>query len=156
MCTPEPCPYSAAYLTGSGSLGDYCLGDLTPESSRRARAIPVWAALNELGSNGVSDLVDTSVRLARRMADRLREGGATIHNDIVLNQVLVGFGPTAPIDDIIDAVQRDGTCWLGGTTWHGQRLIRISVTNATTTEADIDQSANAILRIAAGFTSTAS
>jgi glutamate/tyrosine decarboxylase-like PLP-dependent enzyme len=140
--------YSAAYLTGSGSAGDYCLGDLTPESSRRARGIAVWAALKELGRDGVADLVDRTCRLARRMADRLAAGGATIHNDVVLNQVLVGFGPAAPIDAIIDAVQRDGTCWLGGTTWRDQRLIRISVSNWTTTDDDIDRSADAILRIA--------
>lgn len=140
--------YSAAYLTGSGSTQDYTLGDLTPESSRRARGIPVWAALRELGRNGLADLVANNCRLARRMADRLRAGGATIHNDVVLNQVLVGFGDDAPVDAIIEAVQRDGTCWLGGTTWRDRRLIRISVSNWTTTDDDIDRSAEAILRIA--------
>jgi glutamate/tyrosine decarboxylase-like PLP-dependent enzyme len=143
--------YSAAYLTGSGSEQDYCLGDLTPESSRRARGIPVWAALRELGRAGVAELVENNCRLARRMADRLRAAGATIHNEVMLNQVLVGFGDDAPIDAIIDAVQRDGTCWLGGTTWRDRRLIRISVSNWTTTDEDIDRSAEAILRIAKEF-----
>jgi glutamate/tyrosine decarboxylase-like PLP-dependent enzyme len=140
--------YSAAYLTGSGVESDYVLGDLTPESSRRARGFAVWAALHELGSRGVADLVDRSCALARRMAERLDAGGATIHNDVVLNQVLVSIGDPSRTDAIVDTVQREGTCWVGGTTWHGQRLIRISVSNATTTERDIDVSADAILRAA--------
>ena len=141
--------YSAAYLTGSGVESDYVLGDLTPESSRRARGFVVWAALRELGSQGVADLVDRSCALARRMAERLASGGATIHNDVVLNQVLVSIGDPSSTDAIVDTVQREGTCWVGGTTWHGQRLLRISVSNATTTERDIDLSADAILRAAA-------
>jgi glutamate/tyrosine decarboxylase-like PLP-dependent enzyme len=140
--------YTAAYLTGSGASQDYTLGDLVPESSRRARGIPVWAALRELGRDGVAAMIENNCRLARRMADRLRAGGARIHNDVVLNQVLVGFGDDSPTDAIIDAVQKDGTCWLGGTTWREHRLIRISVSNWTTTDDDIDKSADAILRIA--------
>ena len=141
--------YSAAYLTGSGASGDYVLGDLTAESSRRARGFAVWAALLELGSDGVAALVDRSCALAHRMAERLTAGGATIHNDVVLNQVLVGFGDLSGTDAILERVQREGTCWVGGTTWRGRRLIRVSVSNATTTEADIDRSADAILRAAA-------
>lgn len=137
--------YAASYLTGSGAASDFVLGDLTPESSRRARGFAVWAALRELGSDGVADLVDRSCALARRMAERLRAGGATIHNDVVLNQVLVSVGDPAHTDAVIERVQREGTCWVGGTTWRGLRLIRISVSNATTTEADIDVSADAIL-----------
>jgi hypothetical protein len=83
------------------------------------------------------------------MAERLAAGGATIHNDVVLNQVLVSFADVVDTDAIIDAVQREGTCWVGGTTWHGRRLIRVSVSNATTTDHDIDVSADAILRAAA-------
>ena len=83
--------YSAAYLAGSGR-GDYSLGDLVPDSSRRARGFAVWAALRELGRSGVADLVERCSTLAARMADRLAAGGATIANDVVLNQVLVGFG----------------------------------------------------------------
>jgi glutamate/tyrosine decarboxylase-like PLP-dependent enzyme len=142
--------YTAAYLVGSGSGGDFTLGDLVPESSRRARGFTVWAALRHLGRDGVAELVDRSCHLASRMAQRLTAGGATIHNDVVLNQVLVGFGTDdAHVDRVIDGVQRDGTCWLGGTTWRGQRLLRISVSNWSTTEADIDRSADAILRVAA-------
>jgi glutamate/tyrosine decarboxylase-like PLP-dependent enzyme len=144
--------YSAAYLAGSGR-GDYSLGDLVPDSSRRARGFAVWAALRELGRSGVADLVERCCMLAVRMADRLDAGGATIANDVVLNQVLVGFGAGPELgsttDEIVAEVQREGTCWLGATTWHDQRLIRISVSNATTTEADIDRSADAILAAAA-------
>jgi glutamate/tyrosine decarboxylase-like PLP-dependent enzyme len=140
--------YTAAYLVGSGT-SNFGLGDLTPESSRRARGFTVWAALSELGRDGVADLIERCCRLARRMADKLAAGGASIENDVVLNQVLVGFGDDARTDQIIEAVQRDGTCWLGGTTWRGRRLMRISVSNWTTAEEDIDRSAEAILRIAA-------
>ena len=144
--------YAAAYLTGSGGT-EFSLGDLVPDSSRRARGFAVWAALRELGRSGVADLVERTCLLAGRMAERLAEGGATIANDVVLNQVLVGFGDVSLTDGsdgsrtdaIVAEVQRDGTCWLGATTWHDQRLIRVSVSNATTTEADIDASAAAIL-----------
>jgi glutamate/tyrosine decarboxylase-like PLP-dependent enzyme len=140
--------YSAAYLTGSGTTSDYALGDLVPESSRRARGFMVWAALRELGTDGLANLVDRSCDLARRMAERLSAGGATVHNDVVLNQVLVSLGDPASTDAVVDAVQRDGTCWVGATTWRGERLIRVSVSNATTTEHDIEISADAILRCA--------
>jgi glutamate/tyrosine decarboxylase-like PLP-dependent enzyme len=139
--------YTADYLAGSGRA-DFSLGDLVPDSSRRARGFTVWAALRELGRSGVADLVDRCCTLAGRMADRLRDGGATIHNEVGLNQVLVGFGDLARTDAVIEEVQRDGTCWLGGTTWHGHRLIRVSVSNGSTTEADIDVSAEAILAAA--------
>ena len=144
--------YSAAYLTGSGST-DHVLGDVTPESSRRARGFAVWAALQELGRSGVADLVDRCCDHARRIAELLAAGGATVHNEVVLNQVLIGFGDLSTTDAVIEAVQRDGTCWLGGTTWKGKRLIRVSVSNWTTTESDIDRSADAILRAAASVAS---
>lgn len=142
--------YRAPYLSGSGATSDFVLGDLTPESSRRARGFAVWAALQELGVSGVADLVGRSCALAERMADRLAAGGAEIVNDVVLNQVLVGVGDDAETDSAISRIQRDGTCWVGGTTWRGRRLIRVSVSNATTTEGDIDISADAILRAARG------
>ena len=141
--------YTASYLSGSTGA-DHVLGDLALESSRRARGFTVWAALRELGRSGVADLVERSCQHARHFAAALAAGGATIHNDVVLNQVLVGF-EGRDTDAIIDAVQRDGTCWLGGTTWRGQRLIRVSVSNWTTTSDDVDRSVDAILRaVAAG------
>lgn len=139
--------YAAAYLTGSGGA-DHVLGDVTPESSRRARGFAVWAALQELGRCGVADLIDRSCLHATRMAELLTAGGARVYNEVVLNQVLVGFGDLSCTDAVVEAVQREGTCWLGATTWRGRRLIRISVSNWTTTESDIDLSADAILRAA--------
>jgi glutamate/tyrosine decarboxylase-like PLP-dependent enzyme len=139
--------YSAAYLSGSGGA-DHVLGDVTPESSRRARGFAVWAALLELGRSGVAELVDRSCAQAGRIAARLAEGGATIHNEVVLNQVLVGFDDAVDVDSLVAAVQQEGTCWVGATTWHGRRLIRVSVSNATTTDEDIDRSADAILAVA--------
>ena len=122
--------------------------DWVPEASRRGRATTVYAALRSLGREGVADLVDRCCSLARRMADRLgAEPGVAILNAVVLNQVLARFGD----DDertraVIAAVQEDGTCWAGGTTWHGTAAMRISVSSWMTTEADIDRSADAIIR----------
>jgi glutamate/tyrosine decarboxylase-like PLP-dependent enzyme len=137
--------YVAPYLTGAGGQA-YAPSDFTLASSRRARGFAVWAALRELGRDGVEDLVDRTCGLARRFADGLREGGAEIVNDVVLNQVLVGFGGDA--DRVVEAVQRDGTCWVGATTWRGRRLMRVSVANWTTTEQDVDRSVAAVLRAA--------
>jgi glutamate/tyrosine decarboxylase-like PLP-dependent enzyme len=141
--------YTAAYLVGSGA-GAPGLGDLTLGSSRRARGFAAWAGLRELGREGVAELVERPCGLARRFADGLRAGGAEIANDVVLNQVLAGFGDDARTDRVIAAVQADGTCWLGGTTWHGRRLMRVSVSNWSTTEADVDRSVEAVLAAAAG------
>jgi glutamate/tyrosine decarboxylase-like PLP-dependent enzyme len=137
--------YTASYLVGSGTGPGRA--DYTAESSRRARGFAVWAALRELGRDGVADLVARCCRLARRFADRLSTAGVEVANDVVLNQVLVGFGDDARTDRVIEGVQRDGTCWMGGTTWRGRRLMRISVSNYTTTEADVDRAVAAILRL---------
>ena len=145
--------HASYYVMGASAERENC--DLVPEASRRARGFPVYAALRFLGRKGVAELVDRCCRLARRMAERLAEGPeVTILNDVVLNQVLVRFSDSAgnPSDEFTDEVIRrvveDGTCWLGGTTWHGVRAMRISVSNWSTTEADIDMSAAAILRCA--------
>jgi glutamate/tyrosine decarboxylase-like PLP-dependent enzyme len=140
--------YTAAYLQGTGAAVP-ALGDLVLESSRRARGFAVWAALRQLGRGGVAELVDGCCALARRFAAGLAAGGAEIANNVVLNQVLVDFGDDARTDRIIEAVQRDGTCWLGGTTWRGRRLMRVSISNWSTSEADVDRSVAAILRVAA-------
>jgi glutamate/tyrosine decarboxylase-like PLP-dependent enzyme len=127
--------------------------DWVPESSRRSRVLPLYALLRTLGRHGVEDLVRRTCTLARRMADRLsREPGVRIVNDVVLNQVLVRFqGPEGEDPDettrqVIARVQADGTCWTGGAVWHGHQVMRISVSNWSTTDADIDASADAILR----------
>jgi len=126
-----------------------------PESSRRARGFTVYAALRSIGTRGVAELVERCCDLARRMADRLaRHPRISIMNDVVLNQVLVRIAPPAGGDEravdaftatVIDRVQRDGTCWLGGSTWHGMHVMRISVSNWSTTEPDIDRAAESII-----------
>ncbi len=141
--------YTASYLTGSGGVPGPA--DFTAESSRRARGFAVWAALRELGVDGVADLVERCCALARRFAEQLRAVGFEVANDVVLNQVLVGFGDDQTTDRVVEAVQRDGTCWMGATTWRGRRYMRISVSNHSTTADDVDRSVEAILRVVAGF-----
>jgi len=121
--------------------------DYVPEFSRRARGFTVWAALRSLGRSGAADLVERCCALARRFAERLKgEPGVEILNEVVLNQVLVRFqDDDALTREVIARVQAEGTCWLGGTTWHGMAAMRISVSNWSTTEADVDLSAAAIL-----------
>jgi len=138
--------YTAAYLTGHGAPGVLAPSDLVPESSRRARGFAVWAAIRSLGRSGVASLVERCCALARRFADQLSAvEGFEVANDVVLNQVLVSFGDDDETDRVIEAVQREGTCWFGGTTWRGRRLARISVSNWSTTEADVDASVAAIV-----------
>jgi glutamate/tyrosine decarboxylase-like PLP-dependent enzyme len=123
--------------------------DWVPDSSRRARGFAVYAALRSLGRSGVEDLVDRCCALARRFADKLgAEPGLEILNDVVLNQVLVRFGDDERTRAVIEGVQQDGTCWLGGTVWQGRAAMRISVSSWRTTEADVDRSIAAILRAA--------
>ncbi|WP_369135662.1 aspartate aminotransferase family protein [Modestobacter sp. I12A-02662] len=138
--------FTAAYLTGHGEEGLRAPSDFVPESSRRARGFATWAALRELGRTGVTDLVDRCCALARRFADRATElDGVTVANDVVLNQVLLRFGDDdAATDAVVAAVQRSGECWMGGTTWHGQRLMRVSVSNWSTTADDVDRSVAAV------------
>ena len=123
-----------------------------PDSSRRARGFAVYAVLRTLGRRGIAELVERCCRLARRLAGRLsHDPQVRILNDIVLNQVLVRFSNEDAItDDVIRRVQQDGVCWAGGTTWRGLRAMRISVSNWSTTEDDIDRSAGSILRCARG------
>jgi glutamate/tyrosine decarboxylase-like PLP-dependent enzyme len=155
--------HHAAMTLGAAYYVETAGGERDPynwvaESSRRARGFPIYAALRELGRDGLAAMIERGCALARRMADGLRDApGVTILNDVVLNQVLVRFAPAGETDDaaidaftreVIAAVQADGTCWLGGTTWHGMAAMRISVSNWSTTEADADASVAAIRRCA--------
>jgi glutamate/tyrosine decarboxylase-like PLP-dependent enzyme len=119
-----------------------------PELSRRGRGFTVYAAIRELGSDGIAAMVERCCDLASRMARRLANGpGVRIHNEVVLNQVLVSFGGDDGLTrDVIRRVQGDGTAWLGGTTFHGIAAMRISVSEWTTQEKDADQSVDAIVR----------
>jgi glutamate/tyrosine decarboxylase-like PLP-dependent enzyme len=141
--------FSAAYLVGHGDEGTVrAPSDYVPESSRRARGFATWAALKELGSDGVANLVEQCCSHAQRFADKLSLiNGVTIGNNVVLNQVLVHFGTDDRTLRVIDSLQREGTCWMGGTTWRGRRYMRISVSNWSTTESDVDRSVAAIARI---------
>jgi glutamate/tyrosine decarboxylase-like PLP-dependent enzyme len=120
----------------------------TPEASRRARGVEVWAALRSLGRRGLAGMIESNCRMAQRMASHLRDGGFQILNEVVLNQVMVSFGDPETTRRIVAAIQADGTCWCGATQWQGQTAMRISVSNWSTTEDDIDASATAILRLA--------
>ena len=139
--------YTASYLTGQVEGREFGGGDFVLESSRRARGIPTWAALRALGRSGVVDLVDRCCALARRAAAALDAlEGVEVVNDVVLNQVRVRVGDTDVTNAVERRVQDDGTCWLGATTWRGERLLRLSVSNWATTEDDIDRSVVAIGR----------
>jgi glutamate/tyrosine decarboxylase-like PLP-dependent enzyme len=133
----------AAYLMSDESDP----GNRVLDSSRRARGFVLYATLRSLGRDGVRQLVDRCCRLATRMAERLAaEPGVSVLNEVQLNQVLVRFDDDdAHTREVVAAVQAEGTAWMGGTVWHGQAAMRISVSNWMTTEADIDRTAEAIL-----------
>jgi glutamate/tyrosine decarboxylase-like PLP-dependent enzyme len=155
VCVAHPAAHRAAMSQTAAYLiraeGDARDGmDWTPEASRRARAVPIYAVLRALGRRGVEELVLRCCSLATRMADRLRgTAGVSVLNDVVLNQVLVRFEipgtETNLTDTVLARVQRDGVCWAGGTSWNGSRAMRVSVSGWRTSEADIDRSADAIL-----------
>jgi glutamate/tyrosine decarboxylase-like PLP-dependent enzyme len=121
----------------------------SPEMSRRARAIDIWAAMKSLGREGLVDLIDRTCAYARRFAEGLQAAGHEILNDVVINQVLVRFGDDEKTRRVIAAIQEDGTCWCGGTVWNGKAAMRISVSSWRTTAEDVEKSLAAMLRLAA-------
>jgi glutamate/tyrosine decarboxylase-like PLP-dependent enzyme len=123
--------------------------DFTPELSRRGRGVEVWAALRALGRSGIAELVERNCRQARRFAEGLAAAGHEVLNEVVLNQVLVAFGPPATTERVVAAIQEDGTCWCGGTVWQGRTAMRISVSSWATTDEDVEKSLDAMLRAAA-------
>ncbi len=125
----------------------------TPESSRRARGVEVWAALRALGRAGLAELIEGSCRLAVRFAEGFQQAGYRVINDVVLNQVLVYFGDEETTRRVIAGIQKDGTCWCGGTVWQGQPAMRISVSSWATNADDVEQSLSAMLRVASQETS---
>jgi glutamate/tyrosine decarboxylase-like PLP-dependent enzyme len=157
------CAHPAAHRAAMGVRASYLVHaedgerdalEYNPEHSRRARGFAVYAAIRALGGTGIAGLVERSCGLARRFADRLSAAGAEVLNDVELNQVLVRFRATGGDHDaytrrILDLLQDDGTCWMSGTTWNGMAAIRISVSNWSTDEVDVDRSAAAILACAA-------
>jgi glutamate/tyrosine decarboxylase-like PLP-dependent enzyme len=145
--------YTADYLTGQVAGRELGGGDFVPESSRRARGFATWAALRSLGRSGVTELVDGCCAVARRLAAGLDElDGVEVVNEVVLNQVLVRVGDAELTDRLERAIQDDGTCWLGATTWRGERLLRVAVSNWSTTETDADLVVETIGRLRAQLT----
>lgn len=143
---PAAMAISADYLpAGDGARNP---ADYTPELSRRARGVEIWAALASLGRSGVAEIFERNCRAARRFATGLAAAGYEILNDVVLNQVLVSFGEPAVTERIVQAVQNDGTCWCGRTVWQRRTAMRISVCSWATTDADVELSLAAILRVA--------
>ncbi len=120
----------------------------SPEMSRRARGIELWAALRSMGRSGVAELIDRTCACARRFAEGLRASGYEVLNDVLINQVLVSFGSAETTRSVIERLQHEGTCWCGGTEWHGRVAMRISISSWATTMDDVDASLAAIRRIA--------
>jgi glutamate/tyrosine decarboxylase-like PLP-dependent enzyme len=125
--------------------------DYTPDFSRRARGVEVWAALKYLGKDGLVEMIEGTCRHARRFANELSSAGYQILNEVVLNQVLVSFGDPQTTNKIINDIQEDGTCWMGGTIWQGKTAMRISVSSWATTDEDVERSLEAILQIASKY-----
>jgi aromatic-L-amino-acid decarboxylase len=120
----------------------------TPEMSRRARGIELWAALRSLGRSGIAELIERTCGYAQRFAEGLREAGYEILNEVAINQVLVSFGSAEVTRSVIERLQREGTCWCGGTEWQGRVAMRISISSWATTAGDVEASLAAIQRIA--------
>ncbi len=133
---------SGAYLLPSGRRDAI---DFTPDSSRRARGVEIWAALKSLGRSGLAELVARNCRQARRVAEGLRAAGLEVLNEVVLNQVVVAFGDAARTEKVIAAIQTGGVCWCGGTVWQGRTAMRISVSSWATGDDDIERSLEAVL-----------
>jgi glutamate/tyrosine decarboxylase-like PLP-dependent enzyme len=137
---------NAAYLVRSEKRDP---NSFVPEMSRRARGVEVWTALRSMGRKGIEDVVERNCRMAERFAEGLHGAGHEILNEVVLNQVLVSFGSDETTRDVIAALQEDGTCWCGGTVWHGRAAMRIAVSSWATTDDDVERSLEAMIRVAA-------
>jgi glutamate/tyrosine decarboxylase-like PLP-dependent enzyme len=133
---------SAAYLASAGEREPL---HLSVQMSQRARGVEAWAVLASRGRRGMAELVERNCRQAARLVRALAAGGAQVLAPVALNQALVHFGDDATTDAVIATLQREGTCWAGATTWHGRRAVRLSVSDAATTDDHIDRAAEAIL-----------
>jgi glutamate/tyrosine decarboxylase-like PLP-dependent enzyme len=137
----------ASYLVRDEGRGDPL--EKVPEMSRRARGVPVWAALRSLGRSGVAELVDRLAGNARALADGIATiDGAEILNDVVFTQVCVGFGDDERTREVIRRLLEDGTTWMSGSHWRGRDVLRISVSNWSTDDADVAASIDAVQRAA--------
>jgi glutamate/tyrosine decarboxylase-like PLP-dependent enzyme len=146
-CGVAFCRHPEAQLGAFSARAAYLVFDLesrdamdwTPESSRRARGFPVYAAIRSLGREGIAELVERCCEHARRFADGLKELGAEVLNDVELNQVLFRFADDEQTQKLLAHVQSSGEAWMSGTTWNGRAAIRISVSSWQTTTADVDR-----------------
>ena len=145
---PGPRPKSAPAPQTSPAVARP--GDFTPELSRRARGVEVWAALRSLGRAGIAEVIERNCAQARRFAQGLSAAGFEVLNEVVLNQVLVSFGDAEKTTRTIQAIQDEGTCWCGITVWQGRTAMRISVSSWATTDADVELSLGAIVKAARG------
>ncbi len=146
----------SALRAAMGLQGDYLIQDehgdpidKVPELSRRGRAFTVWAALRSLGRSGVADLVERLCRHACAFAAGIAGiEGATVLNDVVFTQVCAEFGSDERTERVLTRLLDDGTAWISGSTWHGRRVMRISVSNWSTTDDDVTRTLDAIRRAA--------
>ena len=150
---PAAMAITAEYLPTDDPRRNPC--DYTPELSRRARGVEVWAAMRSLGRSGLVELFERNCRQARRFSQAFRAAGYETPGEVVLNQALVSFGTPEVTERVIDAVQADGTCWAGVSRWQGHTVMRVSVSSWATTEDDVERSIEAVLRIAARITGRA-
>lgn len=136
---------TAAYLMQGETREPY---HYTPEMSRRARGVEIWAALRTLGRSGLAEMIERTCQFAMRFAQGLRAAGFEVLNDVMLNQALVSFGDAAMTQRVIAAVQADGTCWCGSSVWQGHTAMRVSVSSWATTAEDVERSLAAIIHVA--------
>jgi glutamate/tyrosine decarboxylase-like PLP-dependent enzyme len=122
--------------------------EYTPEASRRARGIEVWAALKELGREGIADLIKRNCEQAQQFAEGFRKAGFDVPHEVVINQVMVGFGSDETTKKVIRAVQEEGVLWAGATVWKGKTYMRLSCSSHKTTTEDVEKSLASILRCA--------
>ena len=137
---------SASYITSTPGKRQPI--EFSPELSRRARGVEIWTAIASLGREGIAEIIERTCAHAQKAAKRLTDAGYNILNDVVINQVLVSFGSDTKTQSVIKAIQEDGTCWCGGTTWKGQSAMRISICSWATTDEDMDKSLDAMIRCA--------
>jgi glutamate/tyrosine decarboxylase-like PLP-dependent enzyme len=136
---------NAAYLQPSAAREPW---HYTPDASRRARGVELWAAIRSLGRQGLREMVERNCHQVQLFAAGLRKAGFEVLNDVVLNQVLVSFGSPDETRRVMADIQNEGTCWCGETQWQGQTAMRISVSSWVTTDEDVERSLAAITRIA--------
>jgi len=118
----------------------------TPEMSRRARAVELWATLKFLGRQGVAELIDGLCQIALLFSQKLSDNGFHILNDVVFNQILVECDTPEETRSTLENIQKSGECWCGGAVWNSKPVIRISVCSWATTPKDVDRSVSAFVK----------